>query len=142
MTETVSRSASADGWSEPTKASAQSNYIGDKGMGMGFHIPRIVSPITGERWPSRLSSSLGFPTMSLRSCSPCSLILPHGLSQGPGRHGGDHRRATATSTGARSARATAATATPTAFSSSTSRPSPPKVCVTTSAVGGRAPEER
>jgi hypothetical protein len=26
----------------------QSNYIRDKGMGMGVHIPRIVSPITGE----------------------------------------------------------------------------------------------
>ena len=26
----------------------QSNYIRDKGMGMGLHIPRIVSPITGE----------------------------------------------------------------------------------------------
>jgi hypothetical protein len=26
----------------------QSNYIRDKGMGMGEHIPRIVSPITGE----------------------------------------------------------------------------------------------
>jgi hypothetical protein len=26
----------------------QSNYIRDKGMGMGIHIPRIVSPITGE----------------------------------------------------------------------------------------------
>ncbi|HEX2739020.1 MAG TPA: Nramp family divalent metal transporter [Rubrobacter sp.] len=27
---------------------SQSNYIRDKGMGMGVHIPRIVSPITGE----------------------------------------------------------------------------------------------
>ena len=26
----------------------QSNYVRDKGMGMGVHIPRIVSPITGE----------------------------------------------------------------------------------------------
>lgn len=26
----------------------QSNYIRDKGLGMGAHIPRIVSPITGE----------------------------------------------------------------------------------------------
>jgi hypothetical protein len=26
----------------------QSNYIRDKGMGMGVHIPRIVSPITGQ----------------------------------------------------------------------------------------------
>jgi hypothetical protein len=26
----------------------QSNYIRDKGMGMGIHIPNIVSPITGE----------------------------------------------------------------------------------------------
>jgi hypothetical protein len=58
MTETVSRSASADGWSEPTKNLCQSNYIRDKGMGMGVHIPRIVSPITGERW-----SSPGFPRL-------------------------------------------------------------------------------
>ena len=27
---------------------AQSNYVRDKGMGMGIHIPNIVSPITGE----------------------------------------------------------------------------------------------
>jgi hypothetical protein len=27
---------------------AQSNYIRDKGMGMGIHIPNIVSPITGK----------------------------------------------------------------------------------------------
>jgi hypothetical protein len=26
----------------------QSNYIRDKGLGMGIHIPRIVSPVTGE----------------------------------------------------------------------------------------------
>jgi len=26
----------------------QSNYVRDKGMGMGIHIPNIVSPITGE----------------------------------------------------------------------------------------------
>lgn len=26
----------------------QSNYIRDKGMGMGMHIPKIVSPVTGE----------------------------------------------------------------------------------------------
>jgi hypothetical protein len=28
-----------------------SNYLRDKGMGMGIHIPRIVSPITGEEEP-------------------------------------------------------------------------------------------
>ena len=27
---------------------AQSNWIRDKGFGMGAYIPRIVSPITGE----------------------------------------------------------------------------------------------
>jgi hypothetical protein len=35
----------------------QSNYIRDKGMGMGEHIPRIVSPITGEE---EAAPSLGY----------------------------------------------------------------------------------
>ncbi|HKH12224.1 MAG TPA: Nramp family divalent metal transporter [Rubrobacter sp.] len=35
----------------------QSNYIRDKGMGMGKHIPRIVSPITGEE---EAAPSLGY----------------------------------------------------------------------------------
>ncbi|HET7481143.1 MAG TPA: Nramp family divalent metal transporter [Rubrobacteraceae bacterium] len=37
----------------------QSNYIRDKGMGMGIHIPRIVSPITGEEVAA---PSLGYMT--------------------------------------------------------------------------------
>ena len=37
----------------------QSNYIRDKGMGMGQHIPRIVSPITGEEVAA---PSLGYMT--------------------------------------------------------------------------------
>ncbi len=35
----------------------QSNYIRDKGMGMGIHIPNIVSPITGEE---EAAPSLGY----------------------------------------------------------------------------------
>jgi hypothetical protein len=38
----------------------QSNYIRDKGMGMGVHIPRIVSPITGEE-EARPSTGYSFP---------------------------------------------------------------------------------
>jgi hypothetical protein len=38
----------------------QSNYIRDKGMGMGIHIPRIVSPITGEE-EARPSTGYSFP---------------------------------------------------------------------------------
>jgi hypothetical protein len=37
---------------------AQSNYIRDKGMGMGIHIPNIVSPITGKEEES--APSLGY----------------------------------------------------------------------------------
>lgn len=39
----------------------QSNYIRDKGMGMGLHIPRIVSPITGHE-EARPSLGYLFPT--------------------------------------------------------------------------------
>ncbi|MQA77531.1 MAG: hypothetical protein GEV10_03455 [Streptosporangiales bacterium] len=39
----------------------QSNYIRDKGMGMGQHIPRIVSPITGHE-EARPSLGYLFPT--------------------------------------------------------------------------------
>jgi hypothetical protein len=35
----------------------QSNYVRDKGMGMGIHIPNIVSPITGEE---EAAPSLGY----------------------------------------------------------------------------------
>ncbi len=35
----------------------QSNYIRDKGMGMGIHIPNIVSPVTGEE---EAAPSLGY----------------------------------------------------------------------------------
>ncbi len=38
----------------------QSNYIRDKGMGMGVHIPRIVAPITGEE-EARPSTGYSFP---------------------------------------------------------------------------------
>jgi hypothetical protein len=37
---------------------AQSNYIRDKGMGMGIHIPNIVSPITGKE--EAAAPSLGY----------------------------------------------------------------------------------
>jgi hypothetical protein len=36
----------------------QSNYIRDKGMGMGIHIPNIVSPITGKE--EKAAPSLGY----------------------------------------------------------------------------------
>ncbi|AVO50245.1 hypothetical protein C6568_14065 [Melaminivora suipulveris] len=36
---------------------AQSNWIRDKGMGMGAHLPKIVSPITGEE---ATSGSIGY----------------------------------------------------------------------------------
>lgn len=39
----------------------QSNYIRDKGMGMGQHIPKIVSPITGHE-EARPSLGYMFPT--------------------------------------------------------------------------------
>jgi hypothetical protein len=39
----------------------QSNYIRDKGMGMGRHMPRIVSPITGHE-EARPSLGFMFPT--------------------------------------------------------------------------------
>jgi hypothetical protein len=39
----------------------QSNYIRDKGMGMGKHMPRIVSPITGHE-EARPSLGYMFPT--------------------------------------------------------------------------------
>ncbi|MQA04229.1 MAG: hypothetical protein GEV07_16380 [Streptosporangiales bacterium] len=39
----------------------QSNYIRDKGMGMGQHIPRIVSPITGQE-EAKPSLGYTFPT--------------------------------------------------------------------------------
>jgi hypothetical protein len=39
----------------------QSNYIRDKGMGMGIHIPNIVSPVTGEE---EAAPSLGYMTPS------------------------------------------------------------------------------
>ncbi|MCO1660892.1 Nramp family divalent metal transporter [Pseudonocardia sp. S2-4] len=39
----------------------QSNYIRDKGMGMGMHMPRIVSPITGHE-EARPSLGYVFPT--------------------------------------------------------------------------------
>src|ERR671914_2479424 len=38
----------------------QSNYVRDKGMGMGIHIPNIVSPITGEE-EARPSTGYSFP---------------------------------------------------------------------------------
>jgi hypothetical protein len=38
----------------------QSNYVRDKGMGMGAHIPRIVSPLTGQE-ESRPGLGFAFP---------------------------------------------------------------------------------
>jgi hypothetical protein len=40
----------------------QSNWIRDKGFGMGRYLPRIVSPITGEEEAAPAAERLSFPT--------------------------------------------------------------------------------
>ena len=40
----------------------QSNWIRDKGFGMGKYVPRIVSPITGEEEAAPTGDRLAFPT--------------------------------------------------------------------------------
>ena len=91
MTETVSRSASADGWSEPTKASARATTSGIRAWAWDS-----ISPASSPR--SRENGGhLGFPRLLVsRPCPsdrarPVPSFCPMVSAKGPGRHGGDHR---------------------------------------------------